>query len=180
MHLLRTLAAVAAILLSSLAARADIVFVGIWDVAHPDAPTFFGNLPTGPLAYTGQEAAALLFGGSPGDYLISTEGDQVSEINYSAWYNVLNFTSGRIFAQDYFSKHLGLYYGPEDNFDFSPEAEFTNPASAFVQDSLSGLGRINYAFRASTAVRVSENGSTLLLFLSSGGILALLRRRFWI
>ena len=57
------------------AAHAGPIFVGSWDVYDANAPDWFGYEPDGPLAYTAQEAAALLFGGNPGDYSISTIDD---------------------------------------------------------------------------------------------------------
>jgi hypothetical protein len=62
-------------------ANAALIFVGYWDVADPNAPIGSGTPPDGPLAYTGQEAAAFLFGGSASQYSISTVDDIVSNIN---------------------------------------------------------------------------------------------------
>ena len=57
-------------------------FVGSWAV-NTGAP--FGlNPPT----YTGQEAAAVIFGGNASDYLISTVSDQVADINSQAHIDV--------------------------------------------------------------------------------------------
>jgi hypothetical protein len=49
-----------------------------------DGPFWTSSPPEGPLAYTGKEAAALLFGGSASDYVISTAGTDVGSINHSA------------------------------------------------------------------------------------------------
>jgi hypothetical protein len=93
------------------------------------------------LAYTGQEAAAYLFGGNPSDYSISTVDDTVANINNMAWYDVIGY-GGAMFAQDYFNKYLGLYYGPGDSFDTT----INSAASAFVRDSLSQGVERNYAY----------------------------------
>ncbi len=57
-------------------------FVGQWRV--DDGPSF-SDLPA---ALTGQEVAALLFGGEPGDYQISTAGPLVEDVNRRAWVSV--------------------------------------------------------------------------------------------
>jgi hypothetical protein len=152
------------------AANAALIFVGAWDVADLQAPLWDEPFPTGPLAYTGQEAAALLFGGSPSDYTISTVDDTVANINYLAWYDVIGF-GGAIFAQDYFNKYLGLFYGPVDNFD----GTINGSASAFVRDSLSQGVERNYAFRE--AFPVPEPSALSLLLVGLALVAAASRRR---
>ncbi len=66
----------AATTLTAGAANAALTFVGAWQVDQ--GPTWFGSPPDGPLAYTGQEAAALLFGGNASDYSISTVSNQAN------------------------------------------------------------------------------------------------------
>jgi hypothetical protein len=122
-------------------ATAALIFVGYWDVADSSAPSWAENFPAGPLAYTAQEAAAHLFGGNASAYTISTVDDTVANINNMAWYDVIGY-GGALFAPDYFSKHLGLYYGPADNFDGSIDGA----ASAFVRDNLTQGVERNYAF----------------------------------
>ena len=112
------------------------VFAGAWQVN--DGPSWSGSPPDGPLAYTGQEAAALLFGGSPGDYVTSTAGSDPNLVNNLAWYATIGFGEQEL-AQDYSSKYLGLYYGPTVGYGFSADG----PASAYVSDNSS---RTNYAF----------------------------------
>ena len=118
----------------SSAAFAGYEYIGSWNVS--DGP----NWTTSPLAYTGQEAAALLFGGDASDYAISTLGIDPALINHKAWYDVIG-VGKNLFAEDYFSKYLDLYYGPTFNYGNA----LTSAASAYVQDNTSGL--INYAFR---------------------------------
>lgn len=128
--------------LAATPARA-FVFVGSWNVGDPGAPVWSSNSPNGPLAYTGQEAAAFLFGGSPGDYAISTVDDNPLNINRSAWYSVWG-VGGSIYAETFSNKYLGAYYGPTNNGNGS--------ASAYVIDNcgpqfVPGACGRNYAFR---------------------------------
>jgi hypothetical protein len=158
-------------------ANADLIFVGSWDVADPDAPLWFDTPPDGPLAYTGQEAAALLFGGSAADYAISTVDDNVVNINNMAWYDIIG-VGGAILAQDYFSKYLGLYYGPTDTYTSGIP---TNAASSYIQDNLADLDARNYAFRRDQAARsaAAPASSPSVLTLLLAGLLgvAAARRR---
>lgn len=71
-----------AVACSAMPAQAvSYVYVGSWFV--DEGPTWGDNPPV----YSGQEAAALLFGGSASDYAISTNGSDVSQINFSAFYD---------------------------------------------------------------------------------------------
>jgi hypothetical protein len=124
--------------LSANPAQALSIFVGSWNVY--DGPPWAGSPPDGPPAYTGQEAAALIFGGSPSDYRISTVDSNPLNINDSACYSIIGYGEG-IFADDYFSKYLGLYYGPTSGF---PESDPSASASAYVNDNSFST---NYAFR---------------------------------
>ncbi len=135
--------AVSFVMTVSAAAAATYTYVGNWDVYYATAPEWAAYPPDGPLAYTGQEAAALLFGGVASDYVISTIDEMVANINNMAWYDVIGY--GQLAAAEgYSNKHLGLYYGPTGTYDFgNPD----NAASAFIRDNLEGLGAINYAFR---------------------------------
>ena len=77
-------AAVALFAISVGSAHADIyTYVGSWrvdqaTVADPDT----GNWS---YAFTGQQAAAYLFGGAASNYVTSTNGSNVEDINFSAW-----------------------------------------------------------------------------------------------
>lgn len=140
------------------------VFVGSWQVFHPNAPTWHSQ----PLAYTGQEAAALLFGGLPSDYVISTVDDQASNINFSAWYDIIGF-GGAIKPQDYFVKYEGQYYGPTNGYS----QDGTGAASAFVQDNQ--VYQTNYAFRTTTTV--PEPSTYALMAAGLAGVFFARRRR---
>lgn len=143
--------AFATILLSASAlASAAPTFAGSWDLfSGPywrDAPTL----------YTAQQAAALLFGGVAGDYVISTLGSNVADIDYQAWYDQAGFAVG-MFAQDYTHDEglPGVYDGWHD-------------ASAMVMDHpYAGDGPypyVNYAFRVdAAAAAVPEPMSVALL-----------------
>lgn len=153
------------------AAHAAPIFVGSWDVYDTNAPNWYGYEPNGPLAYTAQEAAALLFGGNPGDYSISTVDDQIANINNSGWYDVIGW-GGEIFAEDYSNKYLGQFYGPTVGYSSGPN----NAASAYIRDNLYDGTAINFAFR-NDAPAVPEPAVLSLLIPGLIGVAAMRRRR---
>ena len=163
--------ALAGLLLFPGSASAALMFVGYWDVADSNAPIWSDNSPDGPLAYTGREAAALVFGGSASDYSISTVDDTVANIDNMSWYNILGF-GGAIFAQDYSNKYLGQYYGP--TLTFIP-GDIGNSASAFVRDGLTQGVERNYAFK-DDGITVPEPSVLSMLLLGFSGF-AFARRR---
>lgn len=169
----KNLIALALALSAFVAAKATPVFVGSWEVYNDAAPVWYGDEPNGPLAYTAQEAAALLFGGVASDYYISTISNQVADINHSAWYDVIGY-GGALFAEDYFNKYLGQYYGPTNTFDFGNP---NNAASAFVRDNLESFDGVNYAFRINGTNRVPDSGTTVALLGLGLCALAALRRK---
>src|SRR4051794_32607251 len=98
-------AAVAATaLLSAGVADAAYVFAGSWRVDQ--GPAWDGSGGNGPLAYSAQEAAALLFGGQASEYVISTAGKSFADADKVAWYSILGSGIG-ILDQDYSVKYLG-------------------------------------------------------------------------
>ncbi len=136
-------------------------FVGSWNVG--DGEYWRSN----PVVYTGQEAAAFLFGGSPSDYAISTVSDQVADINFRTWLDGLRdmhtYGPGSAGAPQDFKVDDGApgYYNPIEG-----------PAySAFVRDHFynyfSGEDQataINYAFRVNDDPQsVPDGGATLSL-----------------
>lgn len=142
-------------------AQAAYVYVGNWEV---NSGPGWG---TQPLSYTGQAAAALLFGGNAEDYAISTLGTDAGLINDSAWYSVLGVSGsnngGFLFADDYVSsassQAAGYYYSGNGDYPFSA----TDAASAFVADNAAS-GNINYAFRfVADTSEVPEPGTIVLL-----------------
>lgn len=117
--------AAAATLLAAGAADAALVLVGSWNVND-------GATDSGPLS--GQQAAALIFGGSAADYVISTEGDA---INHQAWYLVLGFED-TVFndahdATDFFGFDISAY-GHDDT--LTGASRFVN--YAYKDDGLTG------------------------------------------
>jgi hypothetical protein len=165
MKLIRHL--IAAVLLGASAmASATPIFVGQWDL-YSDP---YWMTDPAPAVLTGQEAAALLFGGLPGDYLISTVGPHAADINGMAWYDIYAFANRLgAYAQDYKSDGNGdgLYEGWFDS-------------SAMVRDHpYTGAGPypyVNYAFRLEKDEAVPEPFSVGLLGAGLLG-LAVARRR---
>jgi len=150
---------------------ASYVYVGSWEVYQ--GPSW----GTQPLSYTGQAAAALLFGGSASDYVTSTAGSSTSNINFKAWYSVLGGygpnNGGFEFAQDYVSpgstQAPGYYYsGSPFTFDG------TDAASAYVADN-AGSDNVNYAFRLQGSV--PEPASWALMLGGFGAIGGAMRSR---
>ena len=150
-------------------ANAALVYVGSWDVYS--GPSWFGSPPNGPLAYTGQEAAALLFGGNASDYQISTIDNLVANINNKAWYDTIGY-GGSVQAENYNVKYLGLYYGPTSGYT---GVLGVSAASAYVQDNLGGQNAINYAFRNTGAV--PEPAAWAMMLAGFGLVGSAMRRR---
>jgi len=151
-----------AILSASAIASAAPLFVGSWDLFS--GPSYLDE----PTLYTAQQAAAALFGGVAGDYVISTAGSAVADIDYRAWYDQYGLGVAS-FAQDYLSDTgvIGVYDTVLD-------------ASAMVQDhgyfDGGAYPYVNYAFRINASAEVPEPMSVALLGAGLLGM-ALLRRR---
>jgi hypothetical protein len=134
-------------------AHAGLIFVGQWEV--DDGPSW----NSGPLANTGQEVAALLFGGMASDYSISTLGADALTIDNMAWYSVLGLDGGHKFAQNYVtlgSTQLPGYYYSGGAFN---SGDYNEAASAYVNDNAIGSRYTNYAF-----VSTVPTPATLALF----------------
>ncbi len=121
-------------------------FVGQWQV---DQGPHYGLADR---VYTGQEAAAYLFGGSPSDYQISTAGPLVTNINRKSWVSV--YDSGTV---------LGCYVGAcgrqaPDNLVKSTNGLYRSQGdeSAYIIDYAVGPQFTNYAFTLVNAVVPSE------------------------
>lgn len=125
---------VATLILTSGTAMASPVYtyVGSWQVDQ--GPGWWDN----PLAYSGKDAAAVIFGGSANDYVISTINNLAADIDFSAWYSVIGVWGGFKFADDYNSNSV-LY---QDHWT----GGFDGSASAYVWDNAQGSQYINYAF----------------------------------
>ena len=152
----------------------NYVYVGAWEVDQ-------GALWTSePMAFSGQQAAALLFGGNADDYAISTIGSDPLTVNQEAWYSVLGYNGpndgGIAFADNYLSSNSsqspGYYYSGNSYRWQDP----TESASAFVLDNAYGSANTNYAFKIEN-VGIPEPASLLLLSLGLLG-LAGVRKKF--
>ena len=160
---------VSALALAASAANAvTYTYVGSWIPDDSRAPVWSGSPPNGPLAYTGQEAAAFLFGGAASSYAISTIDSNVANINFSAVYDVIGY-GGATFAQNYSNKYLGLYYGPTVGYT----GALNGAASTFVRDN--GVAGTNYAFLISGTV--PEPASWMLMIGGFGLVGASMRRK---
>ncbi len=137
------------LLLSVSSAQAGFIFVGDWLV--DDGPAWRDE----PATLTGQETAALLFGGNPLDYVISTMGMDPLLIDFSNWID--QFAVGpSIVAQDYVN----------DDGDGQYNAE--NDTSAYV-----GGDRCELFYPGTCqnlAFRVPEPATSLLLGLGLAGL----------
>jgi hypothetical protein len=158
---------VAAVLSAGAIASNSPLFAGSWNLYS--GPYYAA--PELPQLYTGQQAAAALFGGNPGDYVISTLGRDVAAIDYQAWYDESGFAP-HVFAQDY--THDGGAPGLYDAW---------HDASAMVMDHFyagsAPYPYVNYAFRMGAADAVADVPEPLSVGLLGAGLLgmALARRR---
>lgn len=153
------LVALSAALMSTAAGAST--FIGSWQVdAGP-------NWPTQPAAYTGQEAAAFLFGGLAANYVISTVDSNPLHVDgltwVSTWGGACSGTSpcGTTVA---------------DTFKVSTGGNYVNlgDTSAYVRDWARGAQYTNYAFSTGA---VPEPTSWALLVGGFGLVGATLRRR---
>ncbi len=142
-------------------------YVGDWNVGSGPSWT------TDPQSYTGQEAAALLFGGSPSQYAISTNGPDPTQINFQANYSVFSCCSAT-FAENYVYENtdpngnnftVPQYFNGD--FDYTFTGPDSSPASAYVADN---SGAENFAF-----VAVPEPATWAMMLLGVFGLGGLLR-----
>jgi hypothetical protein len=144
------------------------VFVGSWEV--DDGPSW----TIVPPAYSGVEAAALLFGGSRSDYVTSTVDNLPADINFMAWISTwgggsycTGFPCGGMVSDTFVQSTGGLYANPGDTSayvtDWAVGAQYTNYAFSTVPEpqtwammlvGFAGLGFAGYR-RARPAVSVA-------------------------
>lgn len=128
-------------------------YVGAWKVA--DGPSWTDN----PQVYSGQEAAALLFGGNPGDYAISISETLVTHTAYMSAYGIADGW-----------EQPESYSFDQDEDGYLQPGGAGSAYSAYVSDN--AFNHENLAFRA-----VPEPSSTLLLGVSLLAGAAVRRRK---
>jgi hypothetical protein len=170
--------AVLALLLGGIqAAKADTyTYVGSWDMADVNGGDYFGNpyyWQSNPLCYSGVEAAALLFGGSPSDYVTSTVDSNPADINFKT------FVDG--WDDDEY-----LYNPQPDTFKLQTGSGYNDPSgygtaySAYVADHGQfdyPYSFVNYAFRINATSVPEPCGVVALCGLGCMGIAGLVWRR---
>jgi hypothetical protein len=157
-------AAVAGLVLSvSGFANAGLIFVDSWHVG--DGLQWSSGTPT---AYSGQETAALLFGGDASDYVISTVSNLITDINNSAWYDGMGISMG-ILAQDF---ENGDLYTSRVRSAYILDHSCRNRYADNALSCLESDTHINYAFRVTDV----PEPTTLAIF--ALGIMGLASRRF--
>ena len=143
-------------------AMAATIFVGSWTVDQ--GPSWM----TQPTAYTGQEAAALLFGGSASDYMISTVGADPAAVNRLSW--VSTWGGG---------EHPNSGTQVADTYKVSADGSYrvAGDTSAYVNDHPLGSEYTNYAFRIEPAGGVPEPATWALMIAGFGLVGGAVRSR---
>jgi hypothetical protein len=169
MKLAVKLLAAAALAIPGVANAVSYVYVGAWSVG--DGPSWPGNPPV----YTGQQAAALLFGGSAASYAISTVDSNPLNINFKA------HVDGWADSQYLF----GVGTGASQSFSLDTGGSGYNSApgyqsaySAYVRDH-SGAGdqrTRNFAFRIDGAAGVPEPATWAMMILGFAMVGGAMRR----
>lgn len=154
---------------TSSAFAAAYTYVGSWVLGQ--GPAYWTN----PQVYSGQEAAALLFGGSASQYVISTAGTDPGLINFSAWLDgwgdpVTYAASGNPAAQNYSLDTGGSGYNSNPGYRTS--------YSAYIYDHFDGSNPTytNYAFLV-TGVPEPSTWAMMILGFSGVGFIAYRRRK---
>lgn len=168
---------------ASASAATTYTYVGSWNLGESGA-VWYSN----PIVYTGQEAAAALFGGTASDYVISTAGIDSALINFSTWLDgwadpFTYATSGTPAAQDFSLDSTGLGY---NGCSIAATSCYQSAYSALVLDHFYGYGGpnnttyVNYAFKVEntpSAVPVPAAGGLLVLAMGAIGAVRAARRK---
>lgn len=146
-------------------------YVGSWSVASGP------NWTTNPAVYSGVGAAALLFGGSPANYVTSTVDSNPANINFKTWLDgwgdPFTYAQSGSPASDTYSLDTG-------GTGYNSNPGYQSSYSAYVEDHFNpafytGPAFINYAFLVSGAV--PEPATWAMMLVGMGAIGFAMRRR---
>jgi hypothetical protein len=164
----------------SISLLAVLVFATLASGLVQAVPTFVGSYTvnsgplwtTNPPVYSAREAAALIFGGSPTDYLISIDpSSDYTTITETGWYDGWGEHNGMIFDQDYKLDTGAPGYA-------EPGGQGT-ARSAYVQDGLGDNAR-NYVWTADDEAGPGDatvpGPAAVLLCTIGAGLVGWLRR----
>jgi hypothetical protein len=174
---LLTAAAAVAGAIATPAAAATYTYVGNWYVG--DGEVWTNN----PAVYSGQEAAALLFGGVASDYAISTIDSNPLNINFSAFVDgwgddqYLNTPVSQSYSLDLGNPGYNDPAGTGTAYsafvlDHSCDNRYSNPNEGCT----SNVRGLNFAFRINSAVPEPATWAMMLVGFGAVGVAARRRR----
>jgi hypothetical protein len=136
------------------------------------------NWGTDPQIYSGQQAAALLFGGSASDYVISTVDSNPADINFMAWYSPWGGSSPGYTSQPNGNGNFpaGVEASQSAFVDYGGTGIYDTPGdlSSYVLDWAQGPFYTNYAFEAAA---VPEPASLTMLGIGAVSLMGYAWRR---